>query len=469
MKGSSFFFSFFPALVSGLCFLALFACRNPAPPESEAAQSTDPAAWWSDAGEEELLDSVQRQVFRYFWEYAEPNSGLARERFHPGGVYPQDDAHVVTTGGGGFGLMAILAAIERGFIGREEGLARLERIVAFLEDADRFHGIWPHWLNGVTGAVQPFSPRDDGADIVESAFLAQGLLCVRQYFRSGSDRERALAGQIDRLWRQMEWNWHTKGEDVLYWHWSPNYGWEMNFPIGGYNECLIAYVLAAASPAYAIEPAVYHEGWARGGAIVADDEYLGYPRVLDHYEHGDAPVGPLFWAHYSYLGLDPRGLEDRYGDYWALNRNHALIHYTYCVQNPEGYEGYGKNCWGLTSSYTRTGDGGVGYAGHRPGEDRGVISPTAAVSSIPYTPEKSLQAIRGFYEVYGDQLVGPAGFYDAFSPEYDWVAERYLAIDQGPMVVMIENYRSGLLWDLFMSCPEVKAGLRKLGFQSPKI
>jgi hypothetical protein len=234
----------------------------------------------------------------------------------------------------------------------------------------------------------------------------------------------------------------------------------MNFPVGGYNECLIMYVLAASSPTHGIEPAVYHEGWARNGAIKTDREYLRYEVVLDHYEHDDAPVGPLFWAHYSYLGLDPRNLSDRYGDYWKLNQNHALIHYTYCIENPENYEGYGENCWGLTSSYSMK-----GYAGHRPGMDLGVISPTAALSSFPYTPEKSMNVLKFLYQE-ADSLVGEYGPYDAFSFEEDWYLPRYLAIDQGPIPVMIENHRTGLLWDLFMSCPEVQEGLTKLGFTS---
>ena len=445
----------------------LASCDRPVSDESETAASE--VRWWTDASDEQRLDSTQRQAFRYFWDYAEPVSGLARERFHPGGDYPQDDAHIVTSGGTGFGVMAILSGVERGYISRGQAVERLRKIVDFLERADRFHGIWPHWLNGETGEVKPFSPKDDGADIVESAFLAQGLLCVRQYFRDGDEAERALAADIDTLWRAMNWNWHTRGEHALYWHWSPNYGWEMDFNIQGYNECLIAFVLGAASPTHPIDPEVYHEGWARDGDIVANDSFLGYARVLDYYSGSDAPVGPLFWAHYSYLGLDPRGLKDQYGDYERLNRNHALMHYAYCVRNPESYEGYGADCWGLTSSYTRREDGSVGYAGHRPGADRGVISPTAAVSSIPYTPKESMQAIRGFYEDYGDLLVGPAGFFDAFSPEYGWVAERYLAIDQGPIVVMIENHRSGMFWELFMSCPEVKEGLSRLGFSSPHL
>ncbi|MGI9545016.1 MAG: glucoamylase family protein, partial [Cyclobacteriaceae bacterium] len=395
-----------------------------------------------------------------FWEGAEPNSGMARERIHLDNIYPQNDQDVVTTGGTGFGLMAILVGIEKGFIAREEGLARFNRVANFLDTADRFHGVWPHWIWGTTGKVKPFSKKDDGGDLVETAFLIQGLLCVRQYFKDGNEAERQLAAKIDTLWREVEWDWHTKGgEEVLYWHWSPNFGWEMNFPVGGYNECLIMYVLAAASPTHAIDPKVYHKGWAKNGSIKTDQQYYDLGLELNHYEHDDAPVGPLFWAHYSYLGLNPKGLKDQYADYWKLNQNHALVHYRYCLDNPENYQGYGSDCWGLTSSYSMK-----GYSGHRPGKDLGVVSPTAALSSYPYTPEESLQMMRFLYAPSRDSLVGKYGPYDAFSFENNWYLPRYLAIDQGPIPVMIENHQSGLLWDLFMSSEEVQEGLEKLGF-----
>ncbi|MGE0771218.1 MAG: glucoamylase family protein [Cyclobacteriaceae bacterium] len=409
--------------------------------------------------EDSLLTVVQHQTFQYFWENAEPTSGLAPERTHMDDIYPQNDKHVVTTGGSGFGLMAILVGIERGFITRAQGFNHLKKVADYLATADRFHGAWPHWLNGPTGKVQPFGKKDNGGDLVETAFLVQGMLTVREYFKDGTEEERALASKLDSLWRGVEWNWYTKGENVLYWHWSPEYQWEMNFPVGGYNECLIMYVLAAASPSFPIKPEVYHHGWARNDSIKSDRKYYGLEVVLDHYEHDQAPVGPLFWAHYSYLGLDPRNLKDRYGDYWKLNRNHALIHYRYCVENPEGYTGYGENCWGLTSSYSIN-----GYAGHRPGDDLGVISPTAALSSFPYTPKESMQFLKFLYEPSRDSLIGKYGPYDAFSFEHQWMLPRYLAIDQGPIPVMIENHRTGLLWKLFMSAPEVKQGLDKLGF-----
>lgn len=418
--------------------------------------------------DDSLMTLVQYRTFQYFWDGAEPNSGLARERFHVDGDYPQNDKHVVTSGGGGFGVMAILVGVERGFITREQGLERLEKIVTFLENADSFHGVWPHWWDGETGKVQPFSKKDDGGDLVETSFMVQGLLTVRQYFREGNDREKALAQRIDQLWKAVEFDWHTKGgEDVLYWHWSPNFGWEMNFPVTGYNECMIMYVLAAASPTHGVSADVYHKGWNRGGAITSDSSHQAFGHHLALRHNGAEQYGgPLFWAHYSYLALDPRGLKDKYADYWEHNTNHTLINRAWCVENPLGYKGYGSESWGLTASYSVK-----GYAGHAPGEksDLGVISPTAALSSFPYTPEYSIQAMRHWYENLGDKVFGEYGFYDAFSETENWFPQRYLAIDQGPIVVMIENHRSGLLWDLFMSSPEIQDGLRKLGLESPHL
>ncbi len=414
-----------------------------------------------EISDDSLLTLLQYQTFQYFWEGAEPNSGLARERIHMDNIYPSNDRNVVTSGGSGFGLMAILVGVERGFITREQATERYDKILDFLETADRFHGVYPHWWYGDTGKTKPFSKKDDGGDLVETSFLAQGLIAARQYFKDGNDREKSIATRADKIWKDIEFDWHTKGgEKVLYWHWSPNFGWEMNFPVGGYNECLILYVLAASSPTHGVDPEVYHKGWALDGKIESDQTYYGRDLVLNHYQHDESKVGPLFWAHYSYLGLDPRGLVDSYGEYEPLNVNHALAHYDYCVENPNDFEGYGSECWGLTSSYSMR-----GYAGHRPDRDLGVISPTAALSSFPYTPKESMQMLKWLYSPERDSLVGEYGPYDAFSIENDWYLQRYLAIDQGPIPVMVENYRSGFIWDLFMSAPEIQTGLDKLGFR----
>ena len=411
---------------------------------------------WSD---EELLNLIQKQTINYFWEGAEPNSGLARERLHMDNIYPTSPKNTVTTGGSGFGLMAILVGVERGFIAKEEAFLRFEKIITFLENADRFHGAWPHWLNGETGKMLPFSKKDNGGDLVETAFLVQGLLTVSEYYKNGTEQEKALVSKIDKLWKDVEWDWYTKnGEDVLYWHWSPEFGWDMNFPIGGYNECLIMYLLAASSPTHPIKPSVYHKGWAKDGKIVSSQKFYDEDLVLNYYEHDESLVGPLFWAHYSYLGLNPKGLSDNYADYWKLVQNQAKIHYKYAIDNPKNYKGYGDSLWGLTSSYSIE-----GYKGHRPDNDFGVIAPTAALSSFPYTPKESMQMLRNLYKNH-DSLIGEYGPYDAFSIQDNWFTPRYLAIDQGPIPVMIENYRSGLLWNLFMKNEDVKKGLDKLGF-----
>jgi hypothetical protein len=437
--------------------LIVIACS----PQKPAAETAEPSVVKPSISDDSLLTLVEYKTFQYFWDGAEPTSGAARERFHADNVYPDNDKHIITSGGTGFGVMAILVGIERKFITRQQGFERLNKLVYWLEKADRFHGVWPHWLNGETGKVKPFSPNDDGGDLVETSYLLQGLLCVRQYFKDGNEQEKAMASKIDKLWREVEFDWHRNGKNVLYWHWSPKNQWKMNFPVEGYNECLIMYFLASGSPTHTIPAEVYHEGWARKGAMKNDPAHQQYGYHLDlKHNFAEQFGGPLFWSHYSFLGLDPRNLKDKYADYWQHNVNHTLINRQYCIENPKKFKGYGENCWGLTASYSVN-----GYAAHNPNEDLGVISPTAALSSFPYTPNESMKVVRHLYEDLGDKVFGVYGFYDAFSEHHNWYLPRYLAIDQGPAVVMIENHRSGLLWKLFMSCPEVQVAKKKLGFE----
>lgn len=414
--------------------------------------STDKFPRISDSA---LLTFIEQQTLRYFLDpastaggLAHPVSGLIRERSTSGDL--------CTTGGTGFGIMAILAGIERNFISRADGLNQISRIVHFLAHAcTRYHGAFSHWINGSTGATIPFSTLDDGADLVETSYLMMGLLCARQYFHSADTAEQALRQQIDSLWYGVEWTWFQQnGKSILYWHWSPNHGWAMQVPVQGWNEALITYVLAASSPTFAIDKKVYDSGWARNGAIRNGQSYEGITIPL-----GPAFGGPLFFAHYSFLGLDPHGLSDAYADYWTQNVAHAEINYRYCVDNPLHFNGYSAACWGLTAS-----DDPSGYAVHSPASDNGVIAPTAAVASLPYLPDASMQAIRFYYYTLGDHLWGAYGFTDAFDLSVPWFDDQYLAIDQAPQIIMIENYRSGLLWRLFMSCPEVQQGLIKLGF-----
>src|SRR6266545_6125124 len=195
----------FKAFTPVVIFIVCVACiiRN-----KRQEQNKSPISGSKNISDSALLDIVEKQTFQYFWDGAEPTSGMARERFHEDNDYPENDKMIVTSGGSGFGVMAILAAIHRKFIRRDEGRARLEKIVHFLETADRFHGVWPHWWNGETGKVKPFGKKDNGGDLVESSYLIQGLLCARQFFKDGNDKERDLANQIDKLWREVEFDWY---------------------------------------------------------------------------------------------------------------------------------------------------------------------------------------------------------------------------------------------------------------------
>ena len=381
--------------------------------------------------DEDLLDLVQEKTFMYFWDYAHPVSGLARERLGSGDT--------VTSGGSGFGIMAIPVGVERGFITREEAVERMRRIVGFLLSAQTFHGAFPHWLNGNTGAVIPFGTNDNGGDLVETAFLMEGLLTAHAYF--DREEEADIRSSIDALWRAVEWDWYTRGgQNVLYWHWSPDKDWAMNMPVRGWNEALMVYVLAASSPTHPVSEEVFRQGWGVFSFPVAQNQ-------------------PLFFAHYSFLGLDPRNLSDSSGSYWEQNVAQARYNRDYCVRNPGAHTGYSAHCWGLTAS-----DVPSGYAASSPSNDRGTIAPTAALASMPYLPQESMAALHYFYYKLGDRLWGTYGFKDAFCLDNGWFASSYLAIDQGPIIAMIENYRTALLWELFMSNEDVRAGLDKLGF-----
>ncbi len=412
----------------------------------------DPTDKFPQITDSALLDLVQQQTFKYFWDFAHPVSGLARERNTSG--------ETVTIGGSGFGMMAIITAINRNFITRQQGLTRLQTIVSFLKNtAQSFHGAFPHWMNGSTGVVIPFSANDNGADLVETSFLFEGLLCARQYFNGNDPSETNLRNDINALWNAVDWNFFTQGKKVLYWHWSPDKAFIMNLPIQGWNETLITYVLAASSTTHAISKEVYDSGFAKNGAMKNGKAFYNYQLPL-----GSDYGGPLFFEHYSFMGINPNGLTDQYANYETQTTNHTKINYEYCKTNPKNWYGYGHSCWGLTAS-----DIPNGYTASSPTNDVGVIAPTAALSSFPYTSTESMKALKFFYYKLGDKLWGQYGFYDAFKLQDPWFSNSYLAIDEGPIVVMIENYRSGLLWNLFMSCPEIKTGMQNLGFQSPHL
>mgnify|MGYP001605212392 FL=1 len=425
------------------------------------------AATTRELNDDELLSMVQEGCFRYYWECAHPTAGLAPE------VIP-GDPNLLATGGSGFGVMALLVGTERQFVTRDEGAGRMLKIVRFLAKADRFHGVWPHFLNGDTGKVIPFFGKyDNGGDLVETAFMMQGLLAARQYFSHDNATEREIRDTITRLWREVEWDWYRKtpDSDVLYWHWSPDAGWHVSHPLIGWNETFIVYLLAIASPTHAVPASLYHTGWA--GTLERGVNYRrGWSRtkVGDHYVNGHTFYGVKldvgegtgaepFFTHFSFMGFDPRGIRDQYTNYFENNRAIDLINYRYCVDNPMKFAGYGPDCWGLSAGI----NGGGGRAAPR--DDNGTINIMASLASFPYTPAESLAALKHFYRDLGPKVWGIYGFHDGFNQTQNWFEEVYMALNQAPIVVMIENHRSGLVWKNFMANPEIQPALDAIGFQ----
>ncbi len=424
--------------------------------------------------DDELLTMLQEACFRYYWEGADPHSGMTRENI------PGDD-RMLATGASGFGIAALIVGAERGFITRNQALERLAKIVGFLETATRYHGAWSHYMDGSTGKTMPvFGTFDNGGDLVETSFLMQGLLAARQYFRGTTDQERALYRRITKLWEEVEWDWYRESptSDFLYWHWSPQWAWQIHHPLIGFNEVMITYLLAMSSPTHGVPVDLYYSGWA-GQSQRAREYREGWSGSLDgdHYANGhtyygvklDVGVGtggPLFFTHYSYIGFDPHALRDRFtSSYFENNRNLAVVNHAYCVNNPKHLKGYGPDAWGLTAS-----DGPEGYVPHAPDDksDKGTLTPTGALASFPYAPEASMAAFKHYYRDLGPEMWDIYGPRDAFNAEFDWVSPIYMGLNQAPITVMIENHRTGLVWKQFMANPEIGEMLQRLNALTDK-
>jgi exo beta-1,2-glucooligosaccharide sophorohydrolase (non-reducing end) len=423
--------------------------------------------------DEQLLTMVQEACFRYYWEGAENTSGLAKENI-------AGRTNMIAAGASGFGIMALIVGTERNFITRKQSVERFIKIVSFLERAEKFHGAFPHFIDGPTGKVEPFfGMRDNGGDLVETSFLLQGLLAARAYFNKEDSDEKMIREKITTIWQNIEWDWYRRYPDskYLYWHWSPDKAWIINHRLTGWNETMVTYLLAIASPTHSVPASLYYSGWANqdstgqryrinwGGTTDGSMYTNGKTYFGVKLDVGVSNGGPLFFTHYSYLGYDPHSMTDKYTNYFTNNRNIALINYRYCEQNPDHYKGYSDSCWGLTAC-----DGPFDYLPSEPvaGRNDGTIAPTGAVSSIPYTPVESMKALKNYYYNYGKFLWGEYGFRDAFNLSQNWSSEIYMGLNQAPMVVMIENYRTGLIWKLFMSNSDIKNGIEKLRLESQK-
>ena len=419
-----------------------------------------------------LLTMLQKECFLYYWDGAEPHSGMARENI------PGND-RLVATGASGFGVMALVVGMSRGFITREQGIARLTKIVNFLGKAPRYHGAWSHFMDGRTGRTIPvFGMYDNGGDLVETAFLMEGLLTARQYLNRSNPAEATLYRRITHLWRTVDWSWYriSPASNALYWHWSPEWTWYIHHRITGFDETMMVYLLAIASPTHSVPASVYYTGWAgqsknavnyrRGwsGATAGEHYFNGHTYFGIKLDVGVGSGGPLFFTDFSFMGFDPHDFTDAYTNYFQNNRNIARINRAYCIANPNHHKGYGPGVWGLTAS-----DGPDGYAAESPDleHDFGTIAPTGALSAFPYTPKASMAAFLYFYRDFGNLLWGPYGPRDAFNLDQNWWSPIYMGLDQAPIVVMIENYRTGLIWKLFMSNAAIQSMLKKIHAASP--
>lgn len=437
---------------------------------NESALSASVTAQTHDMTNDELLSMVQQACFRYYWQGAEKASGLALECI-PG------RQNMIATGASGFGLMALIVVMDRQFISRKAGVQRLQKIISFLAKADNFHGAIPHFIDGPSGKTEPFfGTKDNGADLVETSFFVQGLLAVRAYLNPAVAEEKNIIHAITKFWEKIEWRWYRQTADskYLYWHWSPDQAWVIHHPLIGFNETMITYLLAISSPTFGVPASMYYSGFASQDTMAQEYRGWGNSAYGRMYSNGESfngitlPVGvsnggPLFFTHYSYMAWDPKSITDKYTNYFDNNKAIATINYRYSLQNPNNESAIGSEGWGFTAS-----DGPTNYFADEPIQQRedGKITPTGAIASMPYLPQESMAALKKYYNDYGKFLWGEYGFRDACNIDKNWCSDIFMGLNQAPMVVMIENYRTGLIWKLFMSNKDVQTGLQKLNAET---
>lgn len=434
------------SLLSGLIFLAGYTnCITQLDKEEKRFQK-----------DREIFEETHKASFMYFWELGHPVSGLTPRKSLANKRYD------IGVGASGFGIQAVIVGVHRGWVSREEVLDRLLKITKFLENtAVRFHGVFPHLLHGETGEIIVFGGQD-GADIQETSNLMMGLLMARTYFDRDTPKEVQLRNEINKLWEAVDYRVHEY-QDALWWNHSDsqeeNNG--LKLLMKGYTESMTSYVLALGHPTHGIQTSSY-KGYVEGKNFVNGKEYYGY--TLDV---GKPTGGPLYLAQTPFLALDPRDMQDQYTYYWSRSIAHSLINYAYCVDYAPAEYKYSEGDWGLTASQVPSEDGGYNnMAG--PKKDTGTIAPSAALGVFPYVPYQSMMALRNFYENHKEGLWAEYGFKDSYSMYRDWYSDRYLGLDQGRTVIMMENYRSGLFWELSKKVPELQVAKEKMGIHYPK-
>lgn len=414
--------------------------------------------------DEAVLDDIQRRHFKYFWELTNSVNGLVPDRANPA-----NNTAASSIAATGFGLTAYIVGVERGFITRQQAAERTLTTLRFFADAPQssastdvtgYKGFFYHFLNRDTGYRDK---ADTELSTIDTALLLAGVLSSQSYFDGDNETETEIRELADRLYRAVEWKWAMNGGSKMTMGWSPENGF-LPHVWSGYNEAMILYILAFGSPdaSKKIDGSI----WNNWTATYHWDKFHGYDMVN---------FSPLFGHQYSHIWVDFKGIRDSYMrgkalDYFENSRRATMSNRAYCIANPKGFKGYGENIWGLTAS-----DGPGGYFGkegyYARGAsalwiyDDGTIAPTAAGGSFPFTPEESYNALTAMKKYNGGVLWTQYGFWDAFNPQVDWVAEWWLGIDQGPILIMIENYRTGLVWNLMKKNPYIASGLKAAGFR----
>lgn len=466
-------------LAALLTFLVCIACqREAAAPRVDVTPLLRPPLT-------PLVDDLEKRTFDYFWQTAMPDNGLIPDRY----PYTEPFASVA---GIGFGLTAYGIGVERGYITREQAIERVLLTLRTLEGLPQgsrndgmagYRGFFYHFLDLKTGARYA-----DWVELssVDTALLMAGVLFTQSYFDRATPQETEIRHLADTLYRRVQWPWMQVRPPLLSMGWYPKQGY-LPYDWEGYNEGMLVYVLALGSPTEGINSeawSAWTKTYARSWGTFQGQQYLGF--------------GPQFGHQYSHVWIDFRGIEDAYmrtrrSDYFENSRRATYAQRAYAIANPMGWKLYGENVWGLTAS-----DGPQGAnldyngkvrefrhyfargAGLANAFDDGTIAPTAAAASLPFAPEIVIPAIEQMHDLYGTDIYSKYGFLDAFNPSFTyevplktghlvpgfgWVASDYIAIDQGPIVAMIENYRDGFVWKVMRKNPYIRRGLERAGFK----
>jgi hypothetical protein len=430
-----------------------------------------------------LLEDVQERTFRFFWETAEPETGLVPDR------WPKPPFSSIAAVG--FALNAYAIGVERGYVTRAAARERTLTTLRFLVEAQQdmspdqatgYQGFFYHFVNFTTGKRY----GDSELSTVDTALLIGGVLFAGGYFDQDHPEEKEIRRIADELYKRVNWPWAIQLNPDIRMAWSP----ELQFgghDWRGYNEAMLVFILALGSPTYPTSQDSWH-AWT--------SDYYQYWGTLEGQTH--LTFGPMFGHQYTHVWVDLRGIKDEFMwplnmDYFENSRRAVLAQRAYAIRNPMDWKGYGPNIWGITAS-DGPGDHALPYLGQTRHfysyaargvgltdvVDDGTIAPTAALGSLPFAPEVVLPAVKEMHKRYGRHIYGKYGFVDAFNPSFDydvplrhgkrvrgagWVSDEYLGIDQGPIISMIENYRSELIWTVMKRNEYLRTGLKRAGFE----